>query len=465
MNNKKVAFTIVSLNYLSLARILGKSFKRHHNDVEFVILIVDKINDRLDVTKEEFSIFSIDDLKIQDKQSFIFKYNITELNTAVKPLFMKFLLKEKGFDQAMYIDPDIYIYDYLEGVFEGLEEHDAVFTPHILTPMPDFDHIPNEISIMQSGCFNLGFIAVKKTDEILDFLDWWWKRLEVFAISAPEKGLFTDQKWMDYACSLLSKVCILRDPGYNVAYWNIHERNKFSKKEGKFFVNDVPLRFFHFSGFLIDNQEAISKFQNRYTLSDFNYILKELFQRYGEELVESDFLSTKKISYGFGSFDNNVRIPDILRKVYYNIYKEKKFTDPFNTGDENEFYQWLKAKKEKSGKITNLIAEIYNLRPDVQKTYPDIIAHEKSIISWSLSSLPHDYGIENDLLPSICYENQSLTHRFKTMLYRFAVGIEKKYFVDSFAPFRFIKKNIGKKPFLFIKKKFYKNKNNLIKFK
>ena len=462
--NKKIAFTIVSLNYLSLARILGKSFKKHHPDVEFIILIVDKIGDRIDVSKEEFRIFSIDDLDIPERQSFIFKYNITELNTAVKPLFIKYLFEKENASQVLYIDPDIYIYDRLDGVFEGLENHDAVFTPHILTPMPDFDHIPNEISIMQSGCFNLGFVAMKNTPQIIDFLDWWWKRLEVYSISAPEKGLFTDQKWMDYACSLLDRVCVLRDPGYNVAYWNIHERNVFEKKNDKYFVNNVPLRFFHYSGFLIDNQEAISKFQNRYVLSDFSEVLKEIFFNYGEELKNSDFLSTKKIPYAYSFFDNNIKIHDILRKIYYNLYREKGFKNPFDAQSSSEYYQWLRKKIKKDSSMTNLVAEIYNMRPDVQKAYPDLDKQEKSILNWAISSLPFDYDLNMDLLPNIKNGNISLKNRMKSGIYNNAVKIERKYFVDSFAPFRFVKKYIGKKTFLFIKKRFYKNKNNLIKF-
>jgi ADP-heptose:LPS heptosyltransferase len=463
--NKKIAFTIVSLNYLSLARILGKSFKKHHPDVEFVILIADKIGDRIDISKEEFRIFSIAELGIKNKEELLFKYNITELNTAVKPLFINHLFDNEKADFILYIDPDIYIYNRLDAVLDGLEKYDAVFTPHILSPMPDNVHTPNEISIMQVGCFNLGFVAFRNTPEVRAFISWWWERLQVYSVSAPEKGLFTDQKWMDYAPSFLSKILVLRDFGYNVAYWNLHERKNFTKKDGIYYVNDVPLRFFHYSGFLLDNQEAISKFQDRFVLSAFGEVLKSLFYEYGEALKGSDFLNTKKIPYGYSVFDNGVKIPEMLRKVYYELPNKKRFGNPFSVTNENGFYGWLTKPSKAGSSLTNLIFEIYKLRPDIQKVFPEPFSQESAMLDWASSSLAHDYGIDSRLLPEISNQSESIIKRIGGYFYGLATMIERKYFVDSHPVFRFVKRIVGPRIFRFIKKRFYKYKYKLVKFR
>jgi ADP-heptose:LPS heptosyltransferase len=461
---KKYAFTIVSFNYLSLARILGESFKKHNPDIEFVILIVDKVKEGTDLSKEKFKIVTIDELDIQNKAEFIFKYNITEVNTAVKPYFIRYYLMEKmGAEKIMYIDPDIYFYGPVTKILAGLEKGDLVFTPHILSPIPDDGKTPNEISIMQVGCFNLGFLALNTTEETKKFIEWWWERLYKYSISAPEKGLFTDQKWMDYAPSLVNNVHVLRDFGHNAAYWNLHERKDFSFQDGKYFVNGTPLVFFHYSGYLIDNQNQISKFQNRFTLSQFNETLTDLFKKYGEELVSHDFFATKKIPYAYAYFDNGIQIPDVIRRIYYSIDNKKRFGNPFETKQKGSFYEWLKSPVKNGTRVTNLMYEIYKTRTDVQANIQDPLANENGTINWAFSSFMVDYNIDKRLLGDEQATSGGSVLKIKSVIYRYATKIEKKYLVDSFGPFRFIKKIIGKRIFRFVKKRFYKYKLRLLK--
>ena len=76
--------------------------------------------------------------------------------------------------------------------------------------------------------------------------DWWAERLATDCLVAPERGYFVDQRWMDFAPGLIPSLPVLRDPGYNVAYWNLPSRDV--SATAKYTVNGWPLRFFHFSG-------------------------------------------------------------------------------------------------------------------------------------------------------------------------------------------------------------------------
>ena len=63
-----------------------------------------------------------------------------------------------------------------------------------------------------------------------------------------DKGLFVDQIWLNYAPLYYDRVFIIRHLGYNIAYWNFHERS-IEQMGGRWFVNKkFPLKFFHFSG-------------------------------------------------------------------------------------------------------------------------------------------------------------------------------------------------------------------------
>ncbi len=84
---------------------------------------------------------------------------------------------------------------------------------------------------------------------------------------------------MDLTPGLFEGVRVLRDPGYNVAYWNLHERA--ISLEGGPHVNGLPLHFFHFSGFDPDQPSVLSKYQDRYAMADIG-VARKLYSKYRE---------------------------------------------------------------------------------------------------------------------------------------------------------------------------------------
>ena len=75
-------------------------------------------------------------------------------------------------------------------------------------------------------------------------------------------------------------------------------------------VNDVPLRFFHFSGYDFRRPELISKFQNRFTFAD-RPDIAPLFQLYGERIRRQGQETVQDFPYQYGRFDNGVRVPEV----------------------------------------------------------------------------------------------------------------------------------------------------------
>ena len=71
----------------------------------------------------------------------------------------------------MYIDPDMVVFDRLDPVHEALQDHAIVVTPASMTPVLD-GHRPDDIEFLRVGVFNLGFVAVSRTDEARRFLRW-----------------------------------------------------------------------------------------------------------------------------------------------------------------------------------------------------------------------------------------------------------------------------------------------------
>jgi len=278
----KLVFTICSINYLAQAKSLGESILAFNPDYCFKIVLVDKIITQLNLNEKiPFEIIEAEKLGIADFSKMCLQYNVTELNTAVKPFaFDYFFNHYPESSTAIYFDPDILVYDQLIELEESFAENDIILTPHITKPIEDI-FSPQETDFLNTGLYNLGFIALKKTQNSFNFLSWWMNRLKDHCRIDFLNGLFVDQLWINLVPLFFKKVEILRHPGYNMAYWNLHER-KLSFLNDKYTVNEsYPLIFFHFSGYKIDKPYALSIYQNR-----FNFIsrpdLTELFIKYSK---------------------------------------------------------------------------------------------------------------------------------------------------------------------------------------
>ena len=99
-----------------------------------------------------------------------------------------------------------------------------VLTPHNSEPIPPDGRAPSQIDILIAGVYNLGYISLAPGAEIDKLLDWWSERLRRDCRVDPIYGYFVDQRWIDLAPGFVSDLRIVRDPRYNIAYWNLHSR-------------------------------------------------------------------------------------------------------------------------------------------------------------------------------------------------------------------------------------------------
>src|ERR1700721_1918582 len=84
--------TIVSNNYLHFARTMLQSARSHHPDAKMFCVIVDTDLTHARALSSEFTAIPIASLNLPLGDEFLFEYSILELNTAVKPWSMGFLL-------------------------------------------------------------------------------------------------------------------------------------------------------------------------------------------------------------------------------------------------------------------------------------------------------------------------------------------------------------------------------------
>lgn len=246
-----IVFTSVNSDYINRAHVLAESVKKFSPDIHFILLLVEptkfiskKSRVELATIHESFDeVITIDQLSTELRQS-ILGLSVVEACTAVKGQAMVNLLKRKDADIVTYLDPDLRFYGPISDIEEMHNFYDILLTPHLLTPpVSEVDVLNDEIGgVARHGVFNLGFISCKASLNSIKLASWWAERLAKYCVVDYERGLFTDQKWFDMAPAYFNSVGIIKHFGWNVAPWNIHEREDF-------LLSNSPPLFMHFSKF------------------------------------------------------------------------------------------------------------------------------------------------------------------------------------------------------------------------
>lgn len=394
--------TVVARNYLPAARVLARSYLKHNPDHDFVIAVIDAPFGE-SATEAGWRVVGPQEFGIEPGEygRLATAYSITELATAVKPYLLRELRKTS--DVVVFLDPDIEVFAPMAELADLATSHSIVLAPHYLTPLPRDGKEPGEAVIMGTGMFNLGFIAVGARSE--GFLDFWAERLRHDAIIAPESQLFTDQRWVDQVPSLFEHL-VLRDPGYDVAYWNLHER-VVEPTDGGFSVNGVPLRFFHFSGYRPEKPWLLTYHcarDPRVLLSE-RPELRVLCDGYRDALQAAGYGETlDSIPYRFARLSDGTVVTTQMRRAYRAAWIEaerlgEQLPPPaFGAQGDQDFRDWLAAAAapaQATAGLNRLSVALWESRIDLQLAFPQPCgAHAEAFRAWC-----RKHGVEEGLLP------------------------------------------------------------------
>jgi glycosyltransferase involved in cell wall biosynthesis/SAM-dependent methyltransferase len=362
--------TIIAKNYLAAARVLARSLADHHPDAACHVLVIDEIEGYFDPDDEDFRVLTPESLEIERFEWMAGIYDVLELSTAVKPWLMRHLLEDS--DGVVYLDPDVRLYAPIDDVFAAVAEHGLVLNPHNVDPMPRDGRKPTEQDILIAGAYNLGFLGLRADESSSFLLDWWAERLESDCIVDPQRGFFVDQRWMDFAPSLTRDFHLVRDPGFNVAYWNLPTR-ELARENGRYEVNGEPLRLFHFSGFDPARPHVLSRHQDRIRLPD-EPALAELCDGYRRALLEAGHEDVSRWPYSYAQTASGIRLDRTLRTAYRRASEDIPDLSLFNPEGERRFLAWCNEPAENGGAygVTRYLEVLYEGRGDLQVVYGDL---------------------------------------------------------------------------------------------
>ena len=158
-------------------------------------------------------------------------------------------------------------------------------------------------------------------------MSWWAERCRFDCRVDLAGGLFTDQKWMDLSPGFVDSLAIVRDPGVNLAYWNLEGRDLQRTPKG-WQVDSGPVTFFHFSGFDPLRPKVLSKHQNRVSVAP-GSPLADLLGDFAQAMLQNGHATTSAHPYAHGRFASGRPISGLMRRT---ALRAARAGEPFAEG-------------------------------------------------------------------------------------------------------------------------------------
>ncbi|MEW6571476.1 MAG: glycosyl transferase, group 1 [Nitrospirota bacterium] len=316
--------TIVTKSHLAHARALADSLATHDPQSRIFALLADRIDGYFDAGKESFELITLEELKDQeDIQRMCFYYSPPELCFSLRAWLHEYMMEKTTVSKWIYLDADIVVYHSLQRISDQLDNTSILLSPHLLSINPPSSVNVKSIRKLESyllrngGIYNGGFLGLRRTEESQAFVRWFKDHLRFYGFdNRPMQS--GDQFWLTYIPLYFREVSVLRNPGANLAFWNLYERMIEKDDSGKILVDGEPLLFFHFAGFDMNDPAKLTKYAIPRGLNAVPDPIKDLASDYHELLIAKDYEKVKNFPYAFAKFKNGTPITPLMRRFYFN---------------------------------------------------------------------------------------------------------------------------------------------------
>ena len=364
---------IATRNFLPFARLAASSFLAHHPEFHAFLLLVDgEPRDR--AVFAEGRVVLLSEVGLDRVGWYAAKFTAAEFANALKPVFLRYL---SGIaENAVYLDSDIAVFSRLDEMIDQLDACDLVLIPHVLTPPPRPEQYwtrPSRSDLFNSGLVNAGCFAIRlaKCREFLAF--WEDANLGPGAFYEPA-GYQTDQQHLNWALVSMPGARLLRETRYNLAYWNLHERDFRAETAPsgalEYTVDGQPLGFFHFSGYDIGERLRLSRYDGRHSVYNMPAVAA-ILDWYSTQILASPAAGLRHEPYRFDRLANGFELNRFVREL---LKKYEPYVPRFDlrtsTGAD-ALCAFLMDPLPAAGSLLPLVAaEIYETRPDIRHNWP-----------------------------------------------------------------------------------------------
>lgn len=368
---------------LAQARVLASTLRSHHPDARIVIC-VGGIPDELE--GEEFDVIRPGELRAD-------VVNADEDSPAASlealPARLLAHAHAGGADTAVYLAPSIRAYGSLEPALALARERGVALVRRAYSLPEDGKH-PDYGDLLLAGEVSPSFVAT--SGQVGERFARWWGR------SIARAG--SSARWLGLAPFAFPPVGWVDDPGFNVSFWNLHERPLERSEEG-LLAGGRPLRFVDFSGFRPDRPYVLSDVATRVGPLD-DKVLAELCGEYGERVRAAGWRAPEHELNGHVALADGVPTDPLLSA----LWAEAKASG-VGLGDQSSslaaaaFASWLHdpAPRGATAGVNRYLYAVYERRADLQSAFPNLDTDADGLISWAWEQGREELGLVADLLP------------------------------------------------------------------
>lgn len=362
------AFTLVLPERIAHARVLFASLARHQPTWERHVFVIDRPDVDLRPFADALAIQrSVEELSLTDLQARFIWYNHLEATRSLKASGFRRLFAD-GYDQVVYLDPEILIYSPLREAEEALSRNALVLSPHPTRDLSLAGFSSAEPALCPGGAFTGSFLAMRDTPECRSFLDWWERMLSHQCLRS--KGY--DEASLSFAPCFVNEHANLPYPAYGLPYRHLFDSGLSWTQDGSLRHGQaIPVRFLRFDE--LDWRQPLSN--SSFSAVGPSKVISELVTDYGRLLREEGVKRWSLMRPRLG-LSGEWAIPDFLREW---LRQEPSFRATAHAG-------W------QGGSIEEGVRQFLLLPDRVYPWLPIFLARTFDSLPWLRTYFPCDSG-------------------------------------------------------------------------
>ena len=284
----RIYCTLFDSGYIARGLALADSLNKHCSPNRLYILCMDNDVGMLlaRLTVPNIILVRLDELEAEDKQLADVKptRNTVEYYFTCKASLVRYVLaKNTDCERVTYLDADLFFFSDPAQLDNEIAASSVAVIEHRFSP--------GNQRLYKYGRFNAGWLSVRNDATGHCCIEWWRSRCLEWCHDYVDGDRYADQKYMDKFPELFN-AAVVSNIGANLAPWNIGNYI-LTHHDGKIFVDNHPVIFFHFQGVkrlfgsLIESGLASYRQQLTSIARDF------LFVPYLEKWHEAEYMVVK----------------------------------------------------------------------------------------------------------------------------------------------------------------------------
>lgn len=244
MNPQRHFCTLFDRNYLLKGVVMLESLLRFCPEANVHVLCMDDATSEIlsKLSLPRVSLLLLPDVEDEDLLRVKPGRSIAEYCWTLSPALCWHVLQTQPEVQTLtYVDADIMFFSDVEPLFAEVGAAAIAIIEHRFSP--------RHAHLEAYGRFNVEWVSFRRTPAGLGCLRAWRDQCIDWCFARLEDGRMGDQLYLDaWPEAYPDDLHILQHAGAGIAPWNFSNQT-YEEKDGRVYVNDVPLIFYHFNQF------------------------------------------------------------------------------------------------------------------------------------------------------------------------------------------------------------------------